>query len=254
MSDMSALTGAYVVNALTDREAAEFEQHLAGCEDCAREVRELRETTARLGTSVAATPPESLKHRVLTEIAHTRQEPPPPAEPPGHTEPPPPRTRASLGTRLAAVAAVIGVAAAAAFGALAWQTQQRLDRAQQRLERTDARGATMSELLRADDARIVTAGSHGMRATAVISHQLDQAMFIGAGIEQPPPGHAYQVWFIGPRGATSAGIIRQDRSGTMTPIMAPMPPNTSAIGVTVEPAGGSSRPTSDPMLTVRMPH
>ncbi|WP_181789821.1 zf-HC2 domain-containing protein, partial [Streptomyces phytophilus] len=45
-------TGAYVLHALPPAERAVFEEHMALCEACEAEVRELAETAARLGTAV----------------------------------------------------------------------------------------------------------------------------------------------------------------------------------------------------------
>ncbi len=254
-TDMATLTGAYAMDALPEPEHSDFERHVRQCDDCAREVRELRETAARLGMTAVTTPPDGLKQRVLAEVARVRQDPPHTPEAPGDESGPTPLRRprrAPWSTRLAAAAAVLGIAAAGAFGAMAWQTEQQLNEAQQRLERGNDRGVAMSELLRAEDARIVTASADGMRATTVMSQNLDRAMFISTGIERPPAGRTYQVWFIGQGGATSAGLIEQDRAGTMTPIMAPIPPGARAMGVTLEPAGGSPQPTTKPVLTMQI--
>ncbi|MDR7300803.1 anti-sigma factor [Haloactinomyces albus] len=257
-TDMATLTGAYAVNALTEFEQAEFERHLAECADCAQEVRELQETAARLGTSTETAPPEGLRQRVLAEVSRTRQEPP--HDPGRHNTGSKPNgstahrvARARWGMRLSAAAAVLGVALAGTFGAIAWQTQQELEQAQQRAEQTSGRDMAMAELMAASDARIVTAGNGDLRATTVLSDQLDRAMFLSTGIEQPPPGHTYQLWFIGQYGFSSAGLLKQDRAGHMAPIMAPIPAGTSAMGVTLEPGGGSEQPTTDPVLKMDVP-
>lgn len=252
---MATLTGAYAVNALTEFERAGFERHLAGCEDCAQEVRELRETAARLGAATETTPPEDLKQRVLAEISRTRQEPPRSQGryPTGEESKPRHKAKAPWGMRLTAAAAVLGVALAGTFGAVAWQTQQELDRAQQRFEQNSGREMAMAELFSAPDTRIITAGNNGMQATTVMSDRLDRAMFMSTGVEQPPPGHTYQAWFIGQYGFNSAGLLEQDRSGQTKPIMASVPSGTTAMGVTLEPAGGSPQPTTDPVLKMNMP-
>ncbi|MYS19098.1 Putative zinc-finger, partial [Streptomyces sp. DvalAA-14] len=68
IADLHTLTGAYAVGALPDREAAEFGRHLARCQACAQEVRELRETAARLALAVAEVPPAGLRTRVLAAL------------------------------------------------------------------------------------------------------------------------------------------------------------------------------------------
>lgn len=59
--DLHTLTGPYAVGAVTSSEAEEFRRHLRECDACAREVRELRETAARLALAVAVPPPAHLR-------------------------------------------------------------------------------------------------------------------------------------------------------------------------------------------------
>ena len=56
-ADLHTLTGAFALDALSEREAKEFDRHLSRCPMCAQEVGELRETAARLALAVAEVPP-----------------------------------------------------------------------------------------------------------------------------------------------------------------------------------------------------
>ncbi|MDQ3787179.1 MAG: zf-HC2 domain-containing protein, partial [Actinomycetota bacterium] len=71
--DVHALTGAYVLDAVPELERVAFERHLAECDACTQEVRELRETATRLALAATADPPQELKARVLNQIRTTRQ-------------------------------------------------------------------------------------------------------------------------------------------------------------------------------------
>ncbi|SDK86237.1 Anti-sigma-K factor RskA [Actinopolyspora mzabensis] len=252
-TDMATFTGAYVANALSETERVAFERHMASCADCAEEVRQLEETTAFLGRTTAVDPPGELKQRVLAEVAHTRQESPATAERPRRRGSHGPRgdrdanRRASWGTRLATAAAIVGVVLAAGFGALAWNTQQELQQA-----RAD-RDAAVERLVRAPDAKVATTSARGMEAVTVMSERMDKVMFLGSGMEPAPPERVYQLWFLGDYGAKSAGLLRQVPSGNMSAMMAEIPPETRAIGITVEPAGGSEHPSTDPLLEMSMP-
>lgn len=244
-TEMSTLTGAYAVDALAGPERAEFEHHLAVCEECAQEVRELRETAARLGDATATEPPAELKARVLAEIAQTRQEPP-------LTEPTPIRAvrrRGRLLTMLAAAASVIGIAAAGVFGGLAWQSERELDQMEQRLSEAGVRGGEMAEVLHADDARIIHRTQGGAKATAIVSEQVGKAVFMADRMPDVPSDHVHQVWAIGPDGPSSMGVM----TGQRMPIVQPLPREVTQLGVTVEPDGGSDQPTTDPfmLLSVR---
>jgi Putative zinc-finger len=68
-----ALAGAYALDALTERDRARFERHLARCPTCAREQRGLREAAARLAAAVATEPPADLVERAAATAAQTRQ-------------------------------------------------------------------------------------------------------------------------------------------------------------------------------------
>ena len=244
-TEMSTLTGAYAVDALRGTELAEFERHLADCQECEQEVRELRETAAQLGLAAAAEPPEDLKHRVLREIAQTRQEPP-------IAEPTPigsrGRWKRRLGPRLAVAASVVAIAVAGAFGGMAWKTQQDLEQAEQRLAQAGVRGGEMADVLQADDARIIHGREGGAQATAIVSRDLDKAMFMSERMPTAPTGHVHQLWAIGPEGARSMGVMTPERAA----IVHPLPQEATKLGLTVEPAGGSPQPTTEPFMLMSL--
>lgn len=255
-TDLSTLTGAYAVNALTGAERERFEQHLATCPECSEEVSGLRETAARLGAASAARPPERLKQRVLDEIRQTRQQPPQTATGGAGgavVELDRARRRRSWGTRLAVAAAVVGVALAGAFGAVALRTQSELDDAREQIVAGSQRGGEIAGVVSAPDARIINGGGANLSATSVISAERAKAVFMGEPAQSPPPDQDYQLWFIGDYGFVSGGVMTESEDGTMSPLVAGIPPGTEAMGVTEEPAGGSPQPTSDPMLEMPMP-
>lgn len=249
-TDMSTLTGAYAVNALPEDERREFEDHLAGCPDCTEEVRELRETAARLGAALAATPPEELKQRVLDEVLRTRQLPP--VTDGDHRRDRGPRRR-RLGTRLAAVAAAAGIVLAAAFGAVALRSQDEMHEAQRQMAAAEQRHAEMSAIMAAPDAKMQSTGGQALNGTAVMSKDMGKTVFLGSAQRVPPPSHVYQLWFIGNYGYRSAGVLAADGGGQMQPVVAPLPAGTAGMGVTVEPTGGSPQPTTDPVLKMTTP-
>ena len=61
------------------------------------------------------------------------------------------------------------------------------------------------------------------------------------GMAALPSGQAYQVWVMSPSGARSAGLLH----GTSLLASAVRPGDR--IGITVEPARGSARPTTTPV-------
>ncbi|MFE9251742.1 anti-sigma factor domain-containing protein [Streptomyces sp. NPDC007088] len=246
--DSHVLTGAYALHALGDEERAEFERHLAHCASCAEEVREFTETAARLGLAVSVPPPPALREAVLARIADVRQEAP-------HTARVgrPRGTRQVRGRRLGRWALAACLAAAAALGGTAVWQHQRADEA--RLEAREARdlNARLTAVLSAPDAKARTAGiKGGGRATVVVSRKADGAVFAAAGLPKPPPGKTYQLWFDVGGTMRPAGLLGAGH-GSGTVLMDGSVAGASGMGVTVEPAGGSKAPTSDPVALMALP-
>jgi anti-sigma factor RsiW len=63
-TDVHTLAGAYVLDAVSDAERRAFEHHMTRCPSCTQEVRELRETTVRLGSATVAAPPPRMWDQV----------------------------------------------------------------------------------------------------------------------------------------------------------------------------------------------
>ncbi|HEY3686060.1 MAG TPA: anti-sigma factor [Streptosporangiaceae bacterium] len=233
--DIHALAGPYALGALPDDERRLFEDHLEACESCRQEVRGLTETAARLGSAVAETPPAALRDRVMAEIERTAQVPP-------VAEGAPVR-RIRWSTAAASWAAAACLAIAVAVGAVAVHDQRQA--AQLRAER-----ARITAVLSAPDAHITTtaATSYG-RGTAVVSRSRDRLVFTLAGSRRLPVDRAYQLWYLTPQGAArSAGLLdtHPDTTPTTTTLLA----GARTLALTVEPAGGSRQPTSQPIMSL----
>ena len=150
-----------------------------------------------------------------------------------------PRRAARIPTRAAAFAAAAGVAAAVALGI----TQLS---AQHQLESTRASGAAITRVVTARDARIETTGTRaGGRVTVVASAALREAVVTATGMVSPSAGRVYQVWVMSPSRARSAGLM----AGAGTLLASAVGPG-DRIGITVEPAGGTSKPTTTPVAVL----
>jgi anti-sigma-K factor RskA len=76
VSEFHVEVGAYALDALDESERDAFEQHLAGCRSCQRELAEFTETTARLGVLGDVAPPPELRGSLLDAIRQVRPLPP----------------------------------------------------------------------------------------------------------------------------------------------------------------------------------
>ncbi|MQY03626.1 anti-sigma factor [Actinomadura macrotermitis] len=228
------LSGTYALNALDPEERREFEAHLAECDTCAQEVRELRETTARLGAAAAGRAPDGLRAKVLAEAARTRQAPPRLEARPAARRPGP---------------ALLGLAAAAclvimlALGVAAYRADQRADRVQ-------AQRDEVYSVLAAPDARAATGPvSTGGRGTVVVSRQRDRAVVVMAGLARAPSARTYELWLMGEGEPKPAGTM----TTASAPVVIQRVGRATQIGITVEPAGGSAAPTGAPVFAVELP-
>lgn len=244
--DSHTLSGAYVLDALTEIERAAFDRHLATCESCALEVAELREAAARLADGSWSVPPPRLRGAVLSEVGRTRQDRP---SPPGRAGRDGDAALSRWRRRaVAAVAAGIVLAGAAATGQLVQEHRVRDERAAARAARLES--ARIQEVLTAPDAVLRgTTGPGGVgRVTVVSSRRGDVAVAVLEGLPSRGPDRTYQLWVIDDGAARSAGVLATGATGDRRLITGVR--GADLFGVTVEPAGGSASPTLSTAVTV----
>lgn len=230
------LAGAYALDALSELERRQFEAHLAECDICAQEVRGLQETASRLGVAAAETPPPGLRERVLAEASQVRQAPPRL----GRGRSPGP---ARWAPRLLTVAAAACLVVAVVLGVMVVRTQDRLDR-------VEAAQRQVNSVLAAPDARAVTSTVQtGGRGTVVVSRQQGKAVVVMSGLAALPSARTYELWVMGQGAPRPAGVM----GATAPPVVVGGLGGAAALGITVEPAGGSARPTTNPVFVARLP-
>ena len=87
-------------------------------------------------------------------------------------------------------------------------------------------------------------------ATLVWSGELGQSALIVDGLTALTEEQIYELWYIGEDGPISAGTFNTDRMGSSWQILDGTMASGDAVGVTVEPAGGSEQPTTDPLIVI----
>lgn len=233
MSDIHALSGAYAIEALDDLERARFERHLADCPECRAEVDSLREAAATLPETLVATPPPGLRDRVLADIATVRPLPPLTVTDAGGS---PTRRRFRPALLVAAAAAVIAVA-----GGVVWQPWD---------DSTSQSPSPVDQVLQAADAEQYTRTfPDGSRAILTRSESLNRAVLETKDMAPPPEGHVYELWLQHEEvGMVPAGLMPVDPDVVV--LLEGDPATAVAAGITVEPAGGSEEPTTDPIVVI----
>jgi anti-sigma-K factor RskA len=242
--ELHLLTGAYAADAVTGAELAEFEKHLESCATCAEEVRGLRETAARLGMVTAIEPPPWMRDQVLAAASRTRQLPPShhKLDALGARRATPLRRHRAL-SRPVAVAAMSAMAAAVVVLAV-FQVNTR-----DQLQQAQAGDRAIAHVLIAPDAHIkMGTPSVGGTVTVVISQHDGEAVVTTAGMPDPGGGKVYQLWVISAASARSAGLMSGSSGNPTPPVLADDVKPGDWLGITVEPAGGSSRPTTTPIV------
>lgn len=245
-TDIHALAGAYVLDAVDDLERAAFARHLDECAACRTEVDELRETASRLADGTFSVPPPRLRADVMAAVGRTRQIPagsaPLPQRDPGVVV-----SRWRRFAAGAAAASILAVGAGVATYAIQGERVERADRiaaaAQAEVSRTRA-------ILTADDVVFRTgAVNSGGRVTVAMSPAHNVGVVLLEADAAPPPGKVFQFWtFKGGAGAVNAGVLPTGTASTVH-FVDGMPANT-AFAMTIEPAGGSPTPTSEPVAKV----
>lgn len=242
------LAAAYALDALEPAERARFEAEASP--EALEEARQLADTATLLAADEVA-PPPSLRASVLDAIAREPRRAAPSAlsrpdasaaaraEEPRASTPAagPAERRARARWRPARALGAVAAGSALLLGGVAIGTQLGGD------SRQEALGA----LVAASDAqRSEVELADGGVATVVWSPEREQSAILFDGLPAAPEGSTYQAWFIDEAGARSAGVFDASSAFLLEGELSA----GAAIGVTVEPAGGSEAPTSDPILVV----
>ena len=272
MSESHDAVAAYALDALDPTEQQEFEQHLAGCADCRREVEELRETAADLVLSVVAPPPPpGLRAAVLAGIVGVEQLPAAPRRPrramastqvedePEDAPPPVARPvdpgvdelalrRASRRTRLLSVLVAAVTVLALALGGVAYSLARQAQSPPVASPPVTQGPQVDPSLLAAPDAQILpTTLSNGANVSFVVSKSQNRAAIVSTDLPLPGPGNTYQLWTL--KGDT---VVRRDNTlpgGTNQVQLFTGPVDDSTqLAVNIEPVGSDPELPTTPVL------
>lgn len=226
--DVTTRAASYAAGALSAAERREVESEMRRDRRLAAEVREFTETAALLGLSPEPVAPDSsLRGSILAALDDVPQ----------HS----PVVRGPWFAR--PVAVLVGAAAAALLvigGTFAVLTF------------TPREPSPIDQIIAAADyERVVHEMEDGASVTAVWSDSLGRAALLIDDMAAAPSGHTYQAWFIDSDGHASPDATF-DSTGTAVVSVALVGQmhDGDAIGITIEPLGGSEAPTTDPLLVI----
>jgi anti-sigma-K factor RskA len=268
--EVDSLSGAYVLNALSDEERTLFEARMSESDDIRTEVAELNETALLLGHAVTpVTPSPALRASIMDLIGSTPQLAPlsenhgsAPAQPSpgrhasdssgssaetgGELLEPIPLARQRWFMRPGVLLASAAAAAALIFGGVAIGQNV----ATSHSPATSQAQGDVSQILSANDvAHTVSDVSTGGKATLYWSNRLQRSAIILNGVTSLPSGKTYQLWYINGKSIKSAGTV-EATSNDVTQVLQGDLKKGDTVGVTVEPAGGSRQPTTKPIVAI----
>ena len=261
MNDLHSQAHAYVIGALSIQETREFERHVIECDACSADVIDVRAVASALSTSVATEPPARLRAAVLTQIAHTPQQ----TAPTSARDRTPatsrslsrrnvlefrPSRRRRMATSLLAAAAFV---AAVGFGGWAYQADQDARNSQRIASEARSETTELAGLLSSDDVRTVSGRFPQTEhtGTVVMSKRLGKAVFVASGLPDLPSDKVYEAWTID-GDPQPAGTFTPDEDQSIVRLN-DAALTADSIAITIEPEGGSTKPTSDAIFTVVMP-
>ncbi len=226
------LKDAYALGALDDDERREFESYLAAHPELQAEVDDLNSVADLL----AFAPPEyepspELRRTLLRKIGGAEED----AALPG---------AAPLRTGLRRLFGPAGLAAAAAIlavvGLFIWN-------ASLRGENEDLRG----ELETRQTYELHGSGEAEDVQGEVVELGSRRAVLMAEDLPPAPEGHVYEAWVMHDGVPEPAGTFHSQDGQAVTRIEGSLE-GADAVAVTVEPSGGSSMPTSEPLLTASL--
>lgn len=91
-----------------------------------------------------------------------------------------------------------------------------------------------------------------MRTGPIASQSRHALIISAAGLPALRGGRVYELWFVSGRRARPAGLLPAPAAGRTAPLLASGLAAGEAVALTVEPAGGTSHPTTKPIVVMHL--
>jgi anti-sigma-K factor RskA len=254
------LSGAYALGAVSDTERAAHEAAARRSEQLRSETTELADTAVLLGLATPPVEPSpELKARLMAQIATTPQLPAlvavesvadegahesaDAAETPATPGPAELKARSRWTRPIAAIASIAAAVAIVTGGIAIGTSSLHPEQSYQAAQFTRITDAPDVHELTTD----LVGGQH---VTVRWSPTLASSALIVDGMDPAPADSVYQLWYIDAAGARPAGFLPVSGEGESWQVLDGSMIPGDKIGVTVEPAGGSPAPTTDPVMVI----
>ena len=245
----------YALDAVSDAERAQIDDHLATCPETTKaafyhRLRRGRETLTLAYGHLEAQPPADLRDAILDRLPARRDDSSAVTDLDsrrsgrGSGGRPAHRRQRSGPSRWTPAKRWIASAAAAALIALGGAAV---------VQNLVQPPSVQEQISQASDVHRKTVTlPEGGTAEVAASHDVDAAMITFSDVSAPRAGHVYQMWRIPADGSNPvpAGLVTAEDLSTPAPRLLKNIDNASAIAITVEPQGGSKQPTTKPIAAI----
>jgi len=232
--DIAALIGAYVLDAVDEEERAAIEAHLEVCPICRDEADGLRATIGMMANE-GGPAPMAIWERIEAALEDA---PAPMAAISG------PRPTRRIPVAIATAALAIAAALAVFFGIEVHELNHRIGALTTNIETSSTRAIATAALLQPGSRQIPLKESNGRQLGTVVLLPSGQGVMTALDMRKLPSSETYQLWAITGGTPVSLGLLgsrpgvtlfRVDNHGVFD------------LAITVEPAGGTPRPTHAPI-------
>jgi anti-sigma-K factor RskA len=246
------LKDAYVLGALPEEERRSFEDYLAAHPERQAEIDELGAVAGLLAFSPQEQEPsQELRSRIM-EVVEAEGEP---------------RRvgRGSVTERIADSLSVknlaLGAAVLLVIGLLSWNVmlqgqvqdlQGQVAESQNQVHKLqDEVAQDQQQVQRSQTIKLEGSWADQGAEAEVAFIGKNQIILVAKNMPSVPENKTCQIWVIKGDVPKPSGLFQPDGNMTATPVTNPIT-NADVIAVTVEPAGGSDQPTSDPVLSAKL--
>jgi anti-sigma-K factor RskA len=228
------LKDSYVLGALPEEERLEFERYLMAHPDLQAEVEDLGAVAGLLAFSPREQePPPELRHRIMATVEAEAARP-----------------RTSRRSWLAGLWEAVGVrdlalaaAAVLVIGLFSWSMLLQG-------EVRDLQGRVQNLQSQPQGPQMIALGGGGTKQGAraeLVTLEGDRAVLVAENMPPVPEGKTYQIWVIKDDTPQPSGLF-EPRGDSIAAVVENPVEGADAVAVTVEPEGGSKKPTTDPIL------
>jgi anti-sigma-K factor RskA len=248
--DAHALLALYAADALDPGDARAVEEHLEECPTCREDLAAMRESLAEVATTAAEPPPPGMRDAVLSAAWRTPQERlapfPEPATGPGPVVSP---GRRAPGAGFLALAASIAAVLAIGAGTAGWALGNRPEAGDPVAVLLAAPGTEVARV--APEVPADVGERPAGEVVAVVNDAQGRGALVARGLPGAPEGRTWQAWSLAGDEVRSAGVFEVGDDGVAVVEFA-WPAESEAVAVSLEPAGGSEAPTTEPVAVVAL--